>query len=123
MRIPETRAARRTRLVMVIAALAMVALLLFGALAIDVGAVWSSRTQSQNAGDAAALAAAQEMIQQSGHESRHGRARRARDAEGISFAGANSTVANSLGDAARNRQISSSGAGTSTPGRSTRRST
>ena len=35
---------------MVIAALAMTALLLFAALAIDVGAVWSSRTQSQNAG-------------------------------------------------------------------------
>ena len=50
--------------VMVIAALAMTALLLFAALAIDVGAVWSSRTQSQNAADSAALAAAATMIVQ-----------------------------------------------------------
>src|SRR5262245_40644739 len=48
--------------VMVIAALALAALLLFAALAIDVGAMWTSRTQSQNAGDAAALAAAKAMI-------------------------------------------------------------
>jgi hypothetical protein len=47
---------------MVMVALAMTALLLFGALAIDVGAVWASRSQSQNAGDAAALSAAQAMI-------------------------------------------------------------
>src|SRR5262249_38663866 len=52
--------------VMVIAALAMTALLLFAALAIDVGVVWSSRTQSQNADDSAALAAAAAMITQTG---------------------------------------------------------
>jgi Flp pilus assembly protein TadG len=48
--------------VMVIVALALTALLLFGALAIDIGAVYSSRTQSQNAADSAALAAAEKMI-------------------------------------------------------------
>ena len=55
---------------MVIAALAMTALLLFAALAIDVGAIWSSRTQSQNADDAAALAAASKMIQRSARSRR-----------------------------------------------------
>jgi Putative Flp pilus-assembly TadE/G-like len=48
--------------VMVVAALAMVALVLFAALAIDVGFIWSSRTQSQNVSDSAAIAAAQTMI-------------------------------------------------------------
>ena len=52
--------------VMVIAALAMTALLLFGEIAIDAGAIWSSRTQSQNADDSAALAAAATMIVQTG---------------------------------------------------------
>src|SRR5262245_362902 len=44
--------------VMVIAALAMTALLLFAALTIDVGMIWASRTQSQNVNDSVALAAA-----------------------------------------------------------------
>lgn len=63
-RMKDRRGERGT--VMVIAALAMTALLLFAALAIDVGLVWSSRTQSQNVADAAALAAASKMIAQSG---------------------------------------------------------
>jgi Flp pilus assembly protein TadG len=50
--------------VMVIAALAITALLLFAALALDVGMAYSSRTQSQNADDSAALAAASKMIYQ-----------------------------------------------------------
>jgi Flp pilus assembly protein TadG len=77
---------------MVVAALAMVALLLFAALAIDAGFVWSSRTQSQNAGDSAALAAAQTMIVP-------GLAGEPADvdldgarAEGATYAGANATV-------------------------------
>jgi Flp pilus assembly protein TadG len=48
--------------VMVLVALALTTLLLFTALALDVGAVWASRTQSQNADDAAALAAASSVI-------------------------------------------------------------
>jgi Flp pilus assembly protein TadG len=48
--------------VMVVAALALVALVLFAALAVDVGFIWSSRTQSQNVSDSAAIAAAQTMI-------------------------------------------------------------
>jgi hypothetical protein len=72
---------------MVIAALAMTALLLFAALAIDVGAIWVSRTQSQNAGDSAALAAAATMIDQSGRVDLAG----AR-AEGARYASANATV-------------------------------
>jgi Flp pilus assembly protein TadG len=44
--------------VMVLAALAATALLLFAALVTDVGLVWSSQTQSQNVADAAAMAAA-----------------------------------------------------------------
>ena len=47
---------------MVVAALAMVALVLFMALALDVGFIWSSRTQSQNVSDSAAVAAAQSML-------------------------------------------------------------
>jgi len=47
---------------MVVAALAMVALVLFMALALDVGFIWSSRTQNQNVSDSAAVAAAQSMI-------------------------------------------------------------
>jgi hypothetical protein len=63
MRQTRTRDRRRERgSVYIIAALAMTALILFAALAIDVGAVWSTRTQAQNANDAAALAAAGSMI-------------------------------------------------------------
>ncbi len=47
---------------MVIVVVALVALLGLSALAIDVGMVWASRTQLQNAVDAAALAAAADMI-------------------------------------------------------------
>src|SRR5215831_16755974 len=79
--------------VFIIAALAMTALLLFAALAIDVGFVWSSRTQSQNANDSAALAAASKMIKHTGV---------ARDTfdgtaainEATTFANKNSTVGN-----------------------------
>ena len=67
MRHKRTRDERGERgSVMVIATLAMTALLLFAALAIDVSFVWSSRTQGQSVSDAAALAAASEMIQQVG---------------------------------------------------------
>jgi len=75
---------------MVIAALAAVALILFAALAIDVGFVWSSRTQSQNVSDAAALAAASTMIQLNPPAVTKGAA----VAEGVKFAAANSTIAN-----------------------------
>jgi Flp pilus assembly protein TadG len=77
--------------VMVIAALAMTALLLFAALSIDVGAIWLSRTQSQNAADAAALAAAATMIRQIDDNAAEVRLDDAR-AEGILLAGANATV-------------------------------
>ena len=77
--------------VMVIAALAMTALLLFAALAIDVGAVWSSRTQSQNAADAAALAAASKMIAQSGSSTETVDLAGAQQ-EGNTYGGLNSTV-------------------------------
>jgi Flp pilus assembly protein TadG len=58
----DRRSERDRGSVMVVAALAMVALLLFAALAIDVGFVWSSRTQSQSVSDAAAVSAAETMI-------------------------------------------------------------
>ena len=77
--------------VMVIAALAMTALLLFAALAIDVGAIWVSRTQSQNADDSAALAAAAAMIEHSGTNPTTVNLAAAR-AEGARYAGANATV-------------------------------
>jgi hypothetical protein len=79
--------------VMVIAALALVALVLFAALAIDLGFVWSSRTQSQNAADSAALAAAKAMIK----EEPSGKLTVALDDavdQGTTFAGDNSTVGN-----------------------------
>jgi Flp pilus assembly protein TadG len=47
---------------MITVLVALGALLAAGALAIDVGLVWSARTQLQNAADAAALAAAANMI-------------------------------------------------------------
>ena len=77
--------------VMVIAALAMGTLLLFAALALDVGAIWVSRTQSQNADDSAALAAAAAMIQQTGTNPTTVDLAAAR-AEGARYARANSTV-------------------------------
>lgn len=79
--------------VMVVAALAMVALLLFAALAIDVGFAWSSRTQSQNVNDSAALAAAGKMYQQIGTNAATVELDAAMT-EGVSFAAKNSTVAN-----------------------------
>ena len=92
MRHTRTRDERGERgSVMVIAALAMTALLLFAALAIDVGAIWSSRTQSQNANDAAALAAAAAMIQPNGTNPATVDLAGAR-AAGALYAGANATV-------------------------------
>ena len=77
--------------VMVIVALAMTTLLLFAALALDVGVIWVSRTQSQNADDSAALAAAAAMIEQSGTNPTTVNLAAAR-AEGARYAGANATV-------------------------------
>jgi Putative Flp pilus-assembly TadE/G-like len=78
--------------VMVVAALALVALVLFAALAVDVGFMWSSRTQSQNVSDAAALAAASTMLKQAstGQSVTLGAAVTA----GTTYASQNSTVAN-----------------------------
>ncbi len=90
-RTPKQRAERGS--VMVIAALAMVALVLFAALAIDVGFIWASRTQSQNAGDAAALAAASTMINQVGTGAATVTLGNAITV-GTTYAASNSTVAN-----------------------------
>ena len=60
------RRRRERGTVMVLAAIAMTALIMFAALAIDVGILWSSRTQSQNASDAAALAAVMNMLSSDG---------------------------------------------------------
>jgi len=79
--------------VMVVAALAMVALLLFGALAVDVGFIWNSRTQSQNVSDSAALAAAKRMIKQDGTDIATVELDAAME-EGRIYASNNSTVAN-----------------------------
>jgi Flp pilus assembly protein TadG len=51
---------------MVTVLVALVALIAAGALAIDVGLVWASRTQLQNAADAAALAGGANLIDKSG---------------------------------------------------------
>jgi uncharacterized membrane protein len=75
---------------MVIAALAAATLILFAALTIDIGLVWSSRTQSQNADDAAALAAAANMIDPAGPTVTLANARQAARAT----AAANGTVGN-----------------------------
>jgi Flp pilus assembly protein TadG len=82
--------------VMVIAALAMVALVLFAALAVDVGFMWSSRTQSQNVGDSAAIAAAQTMIVPDPAKPPIGKMfdEAGATAAGIDYASQNSTVAN-----------------------------
>lgn len=55
---PRRRAADERGAVLVHAAIAMLGLMAFTALAIDYGAFWVSRGQAQNAADAAALAAA-----------------------------------------------------------------
>ena len=57
---------REQGMVMVIAGIAAAALILFAALALDVGFVWSARTQGQNVSDAAALAAVVSMISADG---------------------------------------------------------
>lgn len=75
---------------MVLAALAAGALLLFAALAIDVGVVWSARTQGQNVADSSALAAAATMIDPAGPTVTLGPSR----AAAKQYAAANSTVAN-----------------------------
>ena len=82
--------------VMVVAALALVALVLFAALAIDVGFMWSSRTQSQNVDDSAAIAAAQTMIVPDPTKPPVGKKfdGAAATAAGILYASQNSTVAN-----------------------------
>jgi hypothetical protein len=81
--------------VMVIAALAMVALVLFAALAIDVGFIWSSRTQSQSVADSAAIAAAQVMIVRPDPMSpTYAFDQGVGEAAGIDYASKNSTVAN-----------------------------
>jgi Flp pilus assembly protein TadG len=96
--------------VMVIVALAMTTLLLFAALAIDVGFVWVSRTQSQNAGDSAALAAGAAMIEKSGTNPMTVNLAAAR-AQGASYAGANATV----GEAVSSKDGDRSGGVTVTP--------
>ncbi len=77
---------------MVIAALAAVTLLLFVGLALDVGSVWSGRAQSQHVADAAALAAAAELVDGNGSVTvaSLGDARAAAD----EYAGANMTIGN-----------------------------
>jgi Flp pilus assembly protein TadG len=92
----DRRSTRDRGSVMVVAALAMVALILFAALAIDVGFVWSSRTQSQNVSDAAAIAAAETMIVD---DPATGPAAKKFDQTGatsaaVTYAASNSTVAN-----------------------------
>src|SRR5688572_22088709 len=81
--------------VMVMAALAMVALVLFAALAIDVGFIWSSRTQSQSVADSAAIAAAQVMIVRDAMDPTYAFDQGIGEAAGIDYAAKNSTVANS----------------------------
>ena len=49
--------------IIVLSALAMVVLLLFAALAVDLGALWASRRTSQNAADAAVMAGALEYVE------------------------------------------------------------
>ena len=94
------RRARRERgTVTVIAALAYVALVLFGALAIDIGIAWSARRQSQVAASAAALAAAATMIDQSGSSPSVDTA--GATSEATAYAQKHSTIGNaqlSLGD-------------------------
>lgn len=50
----------------VFVAIAIAVLIAFGALAVDVGMVWSARTQLQNAADSAALAGARQLLNSSG---------------------------------------------------------
>ncbi len=82
--------------VMVIATLAAGALILFMALALDVGFVWSSRTQSQNVADAAALAAAGTMLTANGTQLNLGGPTPPTGAFAAAqnYAASNSTVAN-----------------------------
>src|SRR5262245_52080048 len=57
---------RRRGVAMVAVLVALVALIAAGALAIDVGLIWASRTQLQNATDAAALAGGANLIDKTG---------------------------------------------------------
>ena len=104
--------------VMVIAALAMTALLLFAALAIDVGVVWSSRTQGQSV--ATPRRSPRPGDDPAGrHESSDG-VSPAREKRRESASPENSTVANPTVTLQRRRAMpSSSASGISTPGPST----
>src|SRR5262247_24563 len=64
----EGRRGRQDRrgVAMVAVLVALVALIAAGALAIDVGLIWASRTQLQNATDAAALAGGANLIDKIG---------------------------------------------------------
>lgn len=75
---------------MVLVALGAGALLLFAALAVDVGFIWASRTQSQNVSDAAAMAAAARMVGNNGTVITAGQGR----AAAAAYASNNATVAN-----------------------------
>jgi Flp pilus assembly protein TadG len=57
---------RQSGLTTVFVAIALVGLLAFGAFAVDVGMVWSARTQLQGAADSAALAGARQLIDGTG---------------------------------------------------------
>lgn len=58
----EARSSRRRGVALLTVVIALMALLAATSLAVDVGLVWTARTQLQNAVDAAALAAAANMI-------------------------------------------------------------
>jgi len=58
---------RQDGLTTVFVAIALAGLIGFGALAVDVGMVWSARTQLQNAADSAALAGARQLIDNNGN--------------------------------------------------------
>ena len=77
--------------VLVLAAFAAGALILCAALALDVGFVWASRTQSQSVADAVALAAAMDMHSEPDSCSVN---YSAAQVEATNYAQANSTVAN-----------------------------
>lgn len=62
----HTRSRKRRGTTTITVVLALAALIGAGALSIDVGMIWSARTQLQNAADGAALAAALNMIDKTG---------------------------------------------------------
>jgi Flp pilus assembly protein TadG len=63
----SSRNHRQDGLTTVFVAIALAGLLGFGALAVDVGMVWSARTQLQNAADSAALAGARQLLDTNGN--------------------------------------------------------